>query len=72
MRIDILSAVPGLLQSFFEHSILHRAAKRGLLLLTCGSYGNVLRVMIPLTIEDAILDEGMAILEAAMEVAAKA
>lgn len=31
MRIDILSAVPGLLQSFFEHSILQRAAKRGLL-----------------------------------------
>jgi 4-aminobutyrate aminotransferase len=48
------------------------AAKRGLLLLTCGVYGNVLRLMIPLTIEDAILDEGMGILEAAMEVAAKA
>jgi 4-aminobutyrate aminotransferase len=48
------------------------AAKRGLLLLTCGSYGNVLRLMIPLTIEDAILDEGMNILEAALEVAAQA
>jgi len=48
------------------------AAKRGLLLLTCGSYGNVLRLMIPLTIEDKILDEGMDILEAALAVAAKA
>lgn len=48
------------------------AAKRGLLLLTCGSYGNVLRIMIPLTIEQTVLDEGMAILEAALAVAAQA
>ncbi|MGQ0442522.1 MAG: 4-aminobutyrate--2-oxoglutarate transaminase [Methylophilaceae bacterium] len=42
------------------------AAKRGLLLLNCGIYGNVLRVMVPLTISDAVLDEGMHILEEAL------
>ena len=47
------------------------AAKRGLLLLTCGNYGNVLRLMIPLTIEQSVLDEGMTILEAALEVVVK-
>lgn len=47
------------------------AAKRGLLLLTCGQYGNVLRLMVPLTIEDAVLDEGMAILEDALQAAAR-
>ncbi len=31
MRIDILSAVPDLMQSFFAHSILQRAKDRGLL-----------------------------------------
>ena len=31
MRIDILSAVPNLLNSFFEHSILQRAVNRNLL-----------------------------------------
>lgn len=31
MRIDILSAVPDLMQSFFEHSIIKRAKERGLL-----------------------------------------
>lgn len=31
MRIDILSAVPDLMQSFFAHSILKRAQDRGLL-----------------------------------------
>jgi 4-aminobutyrate aminotransferase/4-aminobutyrate aminotransferase/(S)-3-amino-2-methylpropionate transaminase len=45
------------------------AAKRGLLLLTCGVYGNVLRIMIPLTISDALLDEGLDVLEAALDVA---
>ncbi len=47
------------------------AAKRGLLLLNCGIYGNVLRLMLPLTISDTVLDEGMAILEAALSVAAQ-
>ena len=45
------------------------AAKRGLLLLNCGSYGNVLRLMLPLTIPDSVLDEGMGILEAALAAA---
>lgn len=48
------------------------AAKRGLLLLNCGSYGNVLRLMLPLTIPDKVLDEGMEILEAALATAASA
>jgi 4-aminobutyrate aminotransferase/4-aminobutyrate aminotransferase/(S)-3-amino-2-methylpropionate transaminase len=35
------------------------ALKRGLLLLTCGNNGNVLRVMTPLTIPFPLLDEGL-------------
>jgi len=38
------------------------AAKRGLLLLTCGINGNVLRLMTPLTIEFDVLDEGLRII----------
>ena len=38
-------------------------AQRGLLILNCGIYGNVLRVMVPLTISDALLDEGLQIIE---------
>jgi 4-aminobutyrate aminotransferase/4-aminobutyrate aminotransferase/(S)-3-amino-2-methylpropionate transaminase len=48
------------------------AAKLGLLLLTCGVYGNVLRIMIPLTVSDALVDEGLGLLEKALVVAAKA
>lgn len=47
-------------------ALKNEAAKRGLLLLNCGSYGNVLRLMLPLTIPDSVLDEGMGILEAAL------
>jgi 4-aminobutyrate aminotransferase/(S)-3-amino-2-methylpropionate transaminase len=38
------------------------AASRGLILLSCGSYANVVRVLVPLTASDALIDEGLAIL----------
>ena len=46
------------------------ALRRGLLLLTAGSYGNVIRILVPLTVEDAVLEEGLAVLEAAVLAAA--
>lgn len=42
------------------------ALKRGLLLLTCGVYGNVMRFLFPLTIEDAVFDEGLEVFDAAL------
>ena len=42
------------------------ATKRGLILLTCGTYGNVVRILVPLTASDAIVDEGLAIIEACL------
>ena len=42
------------------------ARERGLLLLSCGLYGNVIRLLPPLTIEPAELDEGLDILEASL------
>ena len=38
------------------------ALKQGVILLNCGVNGNVLRLMTPLTISDAVLDEGLAII----------
>jgi len=43
------------------------AAKRGLILLTCGTYANVVRVLVPLVASDAILDEGLAIMAASFD-----
>ena len=42
------------------------ALKKGLLLLSCGVYGNVLRFLFPLTIEDAVFDEALHILDEVM------
>ncbi|WP_124948942.1 4-aminobutyrate--2-oxoglutarate transaminase [Sulfuriferula thiophila] len=42
------------------------ALEKGLILLTCGVYGNVMRFLYPLTTEDAIFDEALAILGRAL------
>ena len=47
--------------------IVTEAAQRGLILLSCGSYGNVIRILVPLTASDALLDEGMNIIAACFE-----
>jgi 4-aminobutyrate aminotransferase / (S)-3-amino-2-methylpropionate transaminase / 5-aminovalerate transaminase len=39
-----------------------RARELGLILLSCGVYGNVVRILVPITAEDAVVDEGLAIL----------
>ncbi|RPI57601.1 MAG: 4-aminobutyrate--2-oxoglutarate transaminase [Acidobacteria bacterium] len=43
--------------------VLALAASRGLLMLSAGLYGNVIRTLMPLTITDAELEEGLAVLE---------
>jgi 4-aminobutyrate aminotransferase/(S)-3-amino-2-methylpropionate transaminase len=43
------------------------ATRRGLILLTCGTYGNVVRILVPLTASDALLDEGLAIIAASLD-----
>ncbi|HEU0230537.1 MAG TPA: 4-aminobutyrate--2-oxoglutarate transaminase [Burkholderiaceae bacterium] len=47
-------------------SIQKRALQNGLVLLTCGVHGNVIRFLFPLTIEDTVLDEGLHILSEAI------
>jgi 4-aminobutyrate aminotransferase/(S)-3-amino-2-methylpropionate transaminase len=42
------------------------ATRRGLILLTCGTYGNVVRILVPLTASDTIVDEGLDILAASL------
>ena len=40
--------------------------EQGLLILTAGTYGNVLRLLPPLVIPDGLLEEGLGILETAL------
>ncbi len=45
-------------------ALVQAAGARGLLILSCGVYANVIRLLAPLTISDALLNEGMDLLDA--------
>jgi 4-aminobutyrate aminotransferase-like enzyme len=66
---DVRGLGPMLAFEFAERSperakaVTAAAFERGLVLLSCGLYGNVIRLLPPLTIMPEELDEGLAILE---------
>ncbi|MGO9029921.1 MAG: 4-aminobutyrate--2-oxoglutarate transaminase [Acidimicrobiales bacterium] len=41
--------------------------RHGVVVLTCGSFGNVIRLLPPLVIDDALLDDGLGVLTAAID-----
>ena len=45
------------------NAIARRCLESGLIVLTAGTYGNVVRLLPPLTIDDALLEDGLGILE---------
>jgi 4-aminobutyrate aminotransferase/(S)-3-amino-2-methylpropionate transaminase len=49
--------------------ILAEALKRGLVLLSAGTYGNIVRILVPLSVDDAVLDEGLDVLGEALAAA---
>ena len=49
--------------------VVEAALARGLLLITCGVYGNCIRVLVPLVVTDAELDEALGVWEEALEAA---
>jgi 4-aminobutyrate aminotransferase / (S)-3-amino-2-methylpropionate transaminase / 5-aminovalerate transaminase len=51
------------------NAVVAAAYDRGLLLLSCGLYGNVIRLLAPLTIADDDLERGLELLEEALDVA---
>ncbi len=54
-RADLAAAVTG------------KCKENGLILLSCGMYGNTIRFLMPVTIEDEILEEGLGIVEQALK-----
>ena len=47
--------------------LLAAALERGLILLSSGTFGNTVRVLAPLTTPDDVLDEGLDVMEQALE-----
>lgn len=44
-------------------SLCQKAREKGLILLSCGMFGNTIRFLMPVTIEDDVLEEGLGIVE---------
>jgi len=51
--------------------LAQEAQKRGLIILTCGVYANVVRILVPLIVSDDLLNEGLNVLAQAFEAALK-
>jgi 4-aminobutyrate aminotransferase-like enzyme len=54
----------------FTKRLQAEAMRRGLILLTCGVYSNVIRFLYPLTIPEAHFDEALEILSASLAASA--
>ncbi|MEV4458796.1 4-aminobutyrate--2-oxoglutarate transaminase [Microbispora sp. NPDC049633] len=64
--IAVELVVPGTKEPYPAAEIARRCHEQGLLALTAGTYGNVLRFLPPLVIPDHLLEEGLSILEKAL------
>jgi 4-aminobutyrate aminotransferase / (S)-3-amino-2-methylpropionate transaminase / 5-aminovalerate transaminase len=47
-------------------AIMKRCHAKGVIVLTCGTWGNVIRLLPPLVIDEGLLDEGLDVLETAV------
>jgi 4-aminobutyrate aminotransferase/(S)-3-amino-2-methylpropionate transaminase len=48
-------------------ALVQAAGRLGLILLSCGVYGNVIRFLAPLTIPEALMKEGFRLFEQALD-----
>jgi len=65
---ELVDPITGDPDTDYTKRVQQAALKKGLLLLTCGVYGNVIRFLFPLTIEDEVFSEALTVLDAAFEV----
>ena len=56
---------PGTLEPATDEiaAVVKQCHSEGVLVLTAGTYGNVVRLLPPITIDDTLLDEGLEVLE---------
>jgi 4-aminobutyrate aminotransferase/(S)-3-amino-2-methylpropionate transaminase len=65
IAFDVVTAA-GLPDAESARKVAAAALQDGLILLTCGVYGNTIRLLFPLVIPDVLFSEGLAKLEKAI------
>jgi 4-aminobutyrate aminotransferase/(S)-3-amino-2-methylpropionate transaminase len=63
---DVLDPDTGKPDGRAARDVATRALQGGLIVLVCGYRGETLRILVPLTISDEVLDEGLSVLEHAL------
>ncbi len=66
LAVEFRDPATGEPDAAFTKAVQQRALADGLLMLTCGTHGNAIRFLFPLTIEDPVFDEALAILQRAL------
>ncbi|SCB50775.1 4-aminobutyrate--2-oxoglutarate transaminase [Rhizobium multihospitium] len=64
--VEFNDAATKLPSADFANKVRLIALNKGLILLTCGVYGNVIRFLSPITIQDGVFSEALDILEASL------
>ncbi|QZA81941.1 4-aminobutyrate--2-oxoglutarate transaminase [Deefgea piscis] len=67
VAIELIDPTTGEADVAKTKAIQAHALAQGLILLSCGTYANVIRFLFPLTIEDTVFAEALDILEAALK-----
>jgi 4-aminobutyrate aminotransferase/(S)-3-amino-2-methylpropionate transaminase len=63
LAIEITNATTGIPDGIATKTIVNKCLDEGLIVITSGTYGNCIRILSPLFIDDIILDKGLMILE---------
>jgi 4-aminobutyrate aminotransferase/(S)-3-amino-2-methylpropionate transaminase len=63
MAIEFFNPTTGIPDGVSTKAIVDKCLAKGLIVITSGTYGNCIRILSPLFIEDEILEKGLAILE---------
>jgi len=69
IAIELVDALTGEPDAALTGRVVAAAHAQGVILLTCGTYGNVIRFLPPLSIPDALLVEGVQVVQAALAAA---
>ena len=67
VAIELIAGRPQQPDAELTRHLVAEAARRGLILISCGTYANVIRVLVPLTASDALVDEGLKILSDSLD-----
>jgi 4-aminobutyrate aminotransferase/(S)-3-amino-2-methylpropionate transaminase len=63
LAIEFYNPETNLPNGVVTKTIVDKCLEKGLIVITSGTYGNCIRILSPLFIEDEILEKGLAILE---------